>query len=264
MKAKEILGYLSYLYNGDWERMYKTITNREKVSKDEIANFNETYKGQFICIMDEEYPESLKRTSRPPFVLFYKGDLSLLNDENYKKTLSVVGSRDCSAYGRRATTKLIEEMPEDTIIVSGLAKGIDSVAHWTALNTNKKTIAVLGCGLNNIYPKENKELFDKIIENGGLIMTEYPDECEPDKENFLIRNRIIACLGKALLVGEANLKSGNSRTVKYALTQGKDVGCIPYHLDESSGCNQLIKDGAYLIETKSDLMNLMGVSNWNE
>lgn len=260
MKAKEILGYLSYIYEGNWDEIYAAIKRKQVIDMNNHEVFNALERLNYITITDANYPDCLKAGTKPPFVLYYKGDISLLKNQNYEKCLSVVGSRNASNYGREIVTKIINELPKDFIIVSGLAKGIDSCAHEAAINSDKKTIAVLANGINDCYPSSNRNLYEKIIEKGGLILSEYPNNVEASKDNFLIRNRLIALFGKSLLVGEAHLRSGTSVTISHALSLGKDVGCIPYHANEKSACNLLIKDGAYLIENKEDIFTLMGLS----
>jgi DNA processing protein len=191
--------------------------------------------------------------------LYYKGDIDLLKSDQ-SKFLTVIGSRDCTNYGREAVTEIVKDLPEDIVIVSGLARGIDGAGQKAALDSNKKTIGVLGGGIDNIYPKENKDLFTRICNGGGLLLSEYPEAQEPKPNNFLFRNRIIACLGKAVLVGESYARSGTHATVCFALNEGRDIGCIPYHSNEKSNCNQFIKDGASLIENAKDVLLMMGIN----
>lgn len=229
MKSKDLLLYLAIKNNGDWDAIYRFIKDKKQLNKEEMAETIKDYKGDFICLTDENYPEILKTTYKPPFILFYKGDISLLNTER-KNMLSVIGSRNCSTYAKEMTDKIINELPENICVISGMAKGIDGIAHEAAIKSKKKTIAVLGGGLNNIYPKENTNLFNSIVENGGLIISEYPGNCEPKKENFLFRNRLIATLCKALFVAESYGRSGSSSTVCCALQENRDICLSLIHI----------------------------------
>ncbi len=264
MKGRDLIAYLSYLYDGNWEEIYEAIKSKQRVTEKEIEDFlSKENIGPYLTLVDAEYPSSLKKISRPPFVLYYKGDLSLISDDNYDNCLAIVGSRNSSKYGEDSVQNIVEKLTNNVIIVSGLAIGIDKIAHQSALFSNKKTVAVLGSGIGNCYPKENESLLDEIVNKGGLIISEYPFNVEASKDNFLFRNRLIAAFGKAVLVGEAHLRSGTSRTVNYAINCGKDVGCIPYPLSNDgikSGCNRLIKDGSYLIEDDNDIYDLLGIN----
>lgn len=202
-----------------------------------------------ITIMDDAYPECLKNLAEPPFVLYYKGDLSLLKCQ----AVSVVGSRDITTYAKTMTENLIGVLSQQAVIVSGLAKGIDACAHEAGL-LGRSTIAVLGCGIDRVYPLENKALYEQISRK-GLILSEYPGRASPLKHRFPWRNRLVAALGKALVVMQADLKSGSMITVTQALNLGKDVYTIPYDLThpEGRGCNLLIQQGAMMILSEEDL-----------
>ena len=263
MKGRDLLAYLSYLFEGDWDKIYQAIKAKKSVTNEEVDNFLKVNTYDYLTLIDDNYPMCLKGIARPPFVLFYKGDISLIDEEYEKNRLSIVGSRESSKYGADAISYLTNKLDKEIIVVSGLAKGIDKIAHEAALEANMKTIAIVANGLNKCYPKENEGLAEKIIKNGGLVLSEYPINVEATKDKFLIRNRLIAAFGHALLVGEAHKRSGTTRTVSYMLAMGKDVGCIPYPIDfneKDSGCNKLIKDGAYLIENVDDIYNLLGRS----
>jgi DNA processing protein len=252
LKANFILLYFVYKYNSDIDLVLRALKDKEEVNADEINDVVEKTKSKFITILDNEYPEDLKKIDRPPIVLFYEGDISLLK-YNKDHKLAVIGSRNYSEYGKEITRKIVSELEDDYLVISGLARGIDSISHETAIDHGLKTIAVLGDGLFKIYPSENKSLYTRIVENGGLVISEYHDFVEPQKEFFLARNRIVAALCNFLLVSEAYGRSGTQRTVSCALNYGKDVGCIPYEANKGSLCNVLIKEGAYLIENAKDI-----------
>lgn len=249
---EDILVYFAIKYGGDWDLIYSAINRKERVDQEELKLIVESNKNKYITLIGDKYPSRLKSIYKPPFVLFYKGDISLLNTEC--KTIGVIGSRENSDYGKRVTEKLVKELvKEDCIIISGLAKGIDSIAHKACLDSKGKTIAVLGNGINNVYPKDNKMLQDE-ISNFGVVISEYPDFIESNKDNFPKRNRIIAGLSDGILVTEAKNKSGSMITVSRALEMGKDIFCVPCSIEVESGCNTLIKEGAKLVECAKDIL----------
>lgn len=253
--ANDVLFYFAYKYNSDTQKMIEAIKNKERASEEELEKIKQSCNEKFITIMDERYPMFLKNILNPPLVLFYRGNINLLFDELNPK-IAIIGSRDCSDYGKKSCKEIIKELPKNYSIVSGLAKGIDAIGHESALDNKLKTIAIIGSGFNKFYPKENYNLYKRIIENDGLVMTEYFPDSEPEAKNFVARNRIIAALSDFVLVGEAYEKSGTSITVSNALAMGKDVGCIPYERCKNSQCNLWIKQGAYLIETGNDIVQI--------
>ena len=218
-----------------------------------------------ILISSNEYPKKLKNIYDSPLKLYILGNKDLLN----QKGIAIVGSRKATQYGKKIAFKFAKELAEKGInIISGLAIGIDSYAHlgaiqaYTELNFSKKigkTIAVMGSGFNNIYPKENIELARKIIKSGGCIITEYSAETKPEKMNFPRRNRIISGLANGVLVVEAGKTSGALITAEFALEQGKEVFVIPGDItkEQSKGCNELIKDGAFLITNVQEIFNMI-------
>ena len=167
------------------------------------------YKVIKIDMNSKYYPERLRNIDSPPKELYCLGNLELLN---YDKNIAIIGSRDCSYYGERATKDFSFNLAKENVcIVSGLAKGIDSFAHIGALNAKAKTIAVIGSGLDNIYPKENIKLAESIVANDGLVITEYPLGSQPLKQHFPARNRIISGLSDGVLVTEARKNSGTNK-----------------------------------------------------
>ena len=177
-----------------------------------------------VNIQDKEYPQMLKEIYSPPISLYIKGDKNILNNNS----IAIIGCREASEYGKKASKYFSYNLAKKGInIVSGLAKGIDSYSHIGAICANGKTIAVIGNGLDTIYPKENKNLEENIIKSGGAILSEYPLGTKPEKMNFPARNRIISGLSKAVVVIEAKEKSGTLITVDFALEQGRDVYVVP-------------------------------------
>lgn len=204
-----------------------------------------------LTLEDEKYPESLRETFDPPFVLYCAGRPEVLNE----LAISVVGSRNPTPYGRAVAEKLAQDLAAvGLVVVSGMARGIDSIAHWGALKEGK-TVAVLGSGLENIYPKENRALFRKIAE-GGAVVTEFPLDSPPLGFHFPLRNRIISGLSLAVVVVEASRKSGALITARLGLEQNREVMAVPGNItsDLSQGANWLIKTGAKLVETWEDVV----------
>lgn len=212
-----------------------------------------TSKIKTIRIGDKNYPEKLMNIYGRPQTLYILGNETLLNE----KSIAIIGCRNASNYGLRSAYQFGYELAKKGIcIVSGFARGIDTYAHKGALAAKGKTIAVLGCGLNVVYPPENMELYKQILIKGGAIITEYPLESKPERHHFPIRNRIISGLSDGILVVEAKKKSGTLITVEYALEQGKEVYAIPGNItsENSEGTNELIKEGAIPVTKIEDFM----------
>ncbi len=209
-----------------------------------------------INIEDKRYPPVLKQIYDPPPVLYIKGTLS--RQDNL--AISIVGTRRCSLYGQEQASRFAHLLASAGFtIVSGMARGIDTAAHHGALSASRRTIAVQGCGLANIFPPENKKLFELIAESGACI-SELPLQYEPLAENFPTRNRIIAGLSLGTIVIEAGLNSGAMITAKEALENNREVMAIPGKIDSplNKGVHQLIKQGAKLIESVEDVMEALG------
>lgn len=207
----------------------------------------------YITTEDEAYPDTLHNIDAKPFVLFYKGNIGLLKSE--EKSVGIVGSRNCSTYGVRVTSMIAKELALNGIkVISGGARGIDSVAHRECVNNNGKTIVVLGSGVDVPYPYENKNLF-KEVEKNGLIISEFLPGTAPKPYNFPRRNRIISGLSNALVVPEAAAKSGSLITVEYALNFGVPVFTVPGNIfsKESKGCNTLKSEGAHTFTDMEDI-----------
>ncbi len=252
---------------GIGEKTIKNILNKDrKASVEKHMKYMQENDIDIISIYDKEYPILLKEIHDPPISLYSKGDTTLLN----KKAIGIVGCREATEYGKSAAKYFAYHLAQEGInIVSGLAKGVDSCAHIGAICAKKgtnipqvnsyphvdnlkdcgKTIAVVGNGLDRVYPKENEELANQMIEKGGIILSEYPLGTKPDKMNFPARNRIISGLSKGILVVEAKEKSGTLITVDFALEQGRDVFVVPGNINSvnSVGTNRLIQQGAKLV-----------------
>ncbi|MGN1343193.1 MAG: DNA-processing protein DprA [Traorella sp.] len=230
---KQIL-YYALIYKGEYQQMKKAIEKNE--------NWEEIdYSGNYITILDELYPKILFELEYPPLILFYEGNLSLLE----KNIICIIGSRKCSAYASQSCFDLISNLPKEDVIVSGLALGIDALAHQRAIQLGHKCIGVIGCGCNVVYPKHNKALYEEIKKN-HLLISEYPNDVMPLAHHFPWRNRILACLGKKCYVVEAKSKSGTMVTANYALTLNREIIAFPYRYNDDfgRGCNELIEQGA--------------------
>jgi len=257
MTGREACVYLSLKYKGEWEEIYRAIREKERPDWEEFDRLKATNSGQYVTLCDAEYPQAFKVVEKPPFAVFYHGDWSLVKES--ERTVSYVGSRNASAYGLQKTREIVTALAKKgVVIVTGLAKGIDAEAAKAALEAGGKVIAVLGNGIDYCYPSSNKELYEK-IKATGLVLSEYPGLTPPDKSHFPLRNRLVASLGKGLVVGEASKKSGTLITVGQALSLNKEVGCLPYEATGESGCNMLIKEGAYLLENAQDVLAMIGL-----
>ena len=228
---------------------------------DNVKNKLNKEKVEFISIEDKGYPEQLKYIHNAPSMLFYKGDISIIN-ENIN--LAMVGSRKATSYGI-SCAKLISKGISDLgiNIVSGLAIGIDSYAHIGCMQGSGKTIAVLGSPVNNILPRKNSNLANQILENGGLILSDYNINATVFPSNYANRNRIISGISDGVIVVEAAKKSGALITVEFALEQGKNVFAIPGNINSymSEGCNKIIKEGAILTNNIEDILNEYEILN---
>lgn len=219
-----------------------------------------------ISYFDSLYPEKLKKFEDAPCILYFKGDIEKLND-NYN--ISIVGSRKCTYYGINVAKVISSELSKNNInIISGMAKGIDTIAHNCSLDNHGYTCAILGSGIDIIYPTENKSLYGRLIQS-GCVISEFPPRTPPFALNFPIRNRIISELSDIVIVIEAGLKSGSLITARLALEVGIDVMAVPGSIfsEQSKGSNKIIKDGAFpltCIDDIFDLLNLNYIGNMKE
>lgn len=257
------LGDLSYLWSMDTKELLSINDIKEELKHEIIKNRNDLYyenlfkkiDGNKIKIMtcyDENYPSSLRYINESPKVLYIKGQL-LPEDET---SIAIVGSRKSTSYGNWVAEKLSNELANIGIcLISGMAKGIDTQVHLSALNNKGRTIAVLGCGVDVVYPSSNRELYDRIQDN-GCIISEFPLGTQPLPYNFPQRNRIISGLSLGVVVVEATEKSGSLITAHHAMEQGKDVFAVPGNINSifSKGTNLLIKDGAKLVMSVEDII----------
>lgn len=210
-----------------------------------------------------EFPEKLKIIEDSPKKIYVMGNKELLKE----KTIAVVGSRDCTEYGKQNAYEFGKQIARHGIIVvSGMAKGIDSAAHLGCIENGGKTIAVLGAGFNHIFPKQNIGLFHKIIETGGAVITEYAPNINIKSEQFRQRNRIVSALSMGVLVIEAEHRSGTTITAGFARKQGKPIFCIPNSLDNPKGIgtNELLKKDAILVTNIEDILYTLNLENMKQ
>jgi DNA processing protein len=223
--------------------------------------FIEKYKIKTLFLTDPDYPKRLLNCYDSPTLLFYKG----IADLNASKILAIVGTRSNTDYGKQFTEKLVKDLSEQNIlIISGLAHGIDAIAHKAALKNGLPTVGVVGQGLDKMYPSENTGLAKEMIKEGGGILSEFFSGTKPDKHNFPLRNRIVAGLSDATIVVETNIKGGSMITAKLADAYNRDVFTVPGRtIDKaSSGCNHLIKyNKAILLTDAEELLDVLG---WHE
>lgn len=244
------------------ETVKNIIESKDKKIIEKHIQYMKNNKIDIITINEESYPQTLKEIYDSPVSLYIKGNKKILNGDN----MGIVGCRECTEYGKKAAKYFAYNLTKENInVVSGLARGIDSYAHLgslsTVLDVEKikncgKTIAVIGNGLDIVYPRENTELANEIVRSGGAIISEYPCGTSPDKMNFPARNRIISGISKGIIVVEAKAKSGTLITVDFALEQGRDVYVVPGNINSinSVGTNDLIKQGAKLVSIYKDIL----------
>lgn len=242
MKKEQLL-YYSLKYQGDYFKIKKAIFNQESWRK-------LNYLGNYLSILDKNYPSALKRLKQAPYIIYYYGDLTLLN----KPLVSVVGSSVTTYYGLKLTDIIVRQVTKQQVVVSGLRKGIETRVHLSALK-NGKSIAILAGGINYIYPKDNYDLYQR-LKKQHLILSEFPGFSKPTQSTFQAQVRIIVALGESLIVTQAHKYSSCFFSVDQALEQGKSIYSIPYQLDDKSGsgCNYLLELGALYFKIENDLI----------
>ena len=252
--SRKILIYLAVKYDGDPIKIINAVRlhEDEHVPYSEMEKVCDSIKSKVITYLDKDFPSKLKTMFRPPLVLFYYGDITLLDDD--KRRYGVVGSREYSEYGEMATMKLVKEMGRDKVVVSGMAKGIDTISHNAALENKARTIAVLGSGIDNCYPEENKDLYER-LKKEELVISEYPNMSEPDKTHFPMRNRLVVALSDALIVPQINSHvSGTTISVNLAVGSNKPVYVVPHSIFEETVNNDLIQEGANVAENGRQIL----------
>jgi DNA processing protein len=255
-----IFGGASNVYNQSFDTLkkvgmtieqYKSLHDSTVIEKaKEINDICNNKDIKIITLEHDEYPELLKYIYNPPLILYARGNIPKSNP------VAVVGSRNASGYGMETASRISKDLAQAGItIVSGMARGIDTSAHCGALKAKGKTVAVLGCGVDIVYPPENRNLMNRIIESGAVI-SEYPPGTRPLYYHFPSRNRIISGMSLGTLIVEAGMKSGSLITANYALDQGREVFAVPGDITHynSMGTNRLIKDGAKMVLCAQDVL----------
>lgn len=261
---EEIWKYINKGGSFDSKTIDKAL--RSSMNMDSIKKTIEVVEAKEMHVIncrDEKYPQKLKELPDYPYLIYYYGDIKKVNT---LKAVSMVGSRRCTAYGRNAATEIASGLAKYQVnIVSGMARGIDSVSHWAAINNDGFTTAVMGCGLDRIYPTENRKLFNEIKSHGCLI-SEFPPGTPPFAYNFPLRNRIISGLSDMIIVVEAAKDSGSLITAGRAADQGRTVMAVPGSVfsKQSKGTNELIRDGADIFIDMDQLLETLGILKQND
>lgn len=245
MNTSKILTASMIKTGGDWIKAYSQIEKRSiDIEEEECDNLISSNRELAITILDDNYPAELKRIYHPPFALFYRGDLSLLESE---KRLSVSGGRNPTQNVVSQLNKVIEELNNDIVIITADSKGCDREVITNAIKNNRKVIMVLASGL------DNGECVDMVVKNGGLVITEYPNGIAKSAENCMSRCRIVSALSQSLFVPQTEIRGGAMVSVQNALQFGATIMCFPSENFGVSGCNLLIKEGAILVESAEDI-----------
>ena len=234
----------------------RAIASSAKDEKlDYIIHKIDEYKMDVTTFLDKDFPSILNHIYNPPAILFMRGNRALL-DKRLNR-IALVGARSCSLYGRNVARMLGKELGKySTIIVSGGARGIDTHGHEGLLTSQGYGIVVMGCGLDIVYPRENTKLFDRILQNNGLLVSEYPPGTPPSAKHFPARNRIISCLSRGVIVVEAKASSGSLITADMAVSEGRDVFVVPCNLlDHTADGNKfLMRNGAFVLTGYEDIV----------
>lgn len=242
MEISERILAAAVVHHGEWEAIARSLRDNQPLPPASMSC-------QAVTIADTAYPASLRQLRFPPWVLFYRGRLELLNTLG----IGIVGSRRACQRGLLMTVECCRELSGE-MVVSGLAKGIDACAHQTCLKLGMPTVGVAGCGLDRPYPAENRLLYEQLGKQ-QLILSEYPPGTPPLRHHFPWRNRLIAALSRQILVMQADYRSGTMSTVNEALELGRKIWCVPYPEAEieGRGCNLLIEQGARALIRPSQL-----------
>ncbi len=247
--------------NGIGDKSIEEIEQkRSQINPEQLLEQHQQQNINFWTPLDEDYPRLLKEIPSPPTVLYYRGKVNLPENQGLTPLIGIVGTRNLTEYGRRWTRKIAQTLTKHGFtIVSGMAAGIDKEAHSSCLAAGGRTLAVLGTGVDIIYPQSNSQLYQR-IQKQGLVLSEYDLGTKPNKQNFPPRNRIIAGLCRAVLVTEAPSRSGALITARYGNEFGRDVYALPGSLDnpQSLGCLELIHKGGQVILSESHLLEMLG------
>lgn len=254
-KARDIVLALSVKCRGEWKDIYDIIEKKKRISDEEIQDALRNLNSSFVCITDDSFPDCVKSVYQPPFLLYYYGNYSLVSR---KRKLAAVGTRTPSEYQEKMTKKLIGETIDhfegDVVIVSGMANGLDSIAMRQAMRRGTPIIGILGSGIDNPYPENNRDIYDYCRDGKGLILSEYPTTIEPLPQHFTFRNRLIAAVGDVCFIDGGKIRSGTASTARQALELGKDILALPCDISGDDLTNSLIKDGAHSVLDAMDIV----------
>lgn len=235
----------------DFRKTFSITEYEQKLKKTKVG---------YLTLQDTDYPQQLKQIQKPPFMLYVKGSFDFNAIEN-QRTIAIVGTRKITAYGKQVTESLTSDLAANGfVIVSGLAMGVDATAHRTTIENKGKTLAVLGCGVDCCYPRENQRLYEDILDNGGAVVSEYPLGQQPSQGSFPSRNRIIAGLSQGVVVTEGAADSGALYTAEEAFALSRPVFAVPGPITSglSKGPHSLIAKGGKLISSAEDIMKELG------
>lgn len=255
MDAKQILLALSYKNQGQWESIYNDLEKKNRVTGDDYHLAEKNTKSSYFSIIDDVYPDGLKEVAKPPILLYYYGNLSLLR---YRYRLTVVGSRRPTLYQNNIVYSFISECEEklnnELVIISGMAKGIDQAGMKAAMDRNAPVISVIGSGIDNPYPDENDGIYEYCKSGKGLVISEYPGMLNAKPDNFVMRNRILAGLSMLTFVGAGKQRSGTVVTVRHSIDKNNEILALPCNTTGDDFTNILIKEGATSVLTSNDLL----------
>ena len=254
MNSRKLLIALAIIHEGKWQEIFTALQNHEQVDEEVADGYIKHIKSGVLTIFDPQYPDYLKHSYKPPFVLFYYGDISLISNKD--NNVAVVGSRSPSIQGKENIQYIVEGIAKRYNIVSGLARGIDAVAHRTAIESGGKTIAVLGNGIEYCYPSENGELY-QIIRKNHLVISEYFNYVSPDSTNFPQRNRLIVAFSKGTIIGEARKRSGTLITANFTLQDNQNLMSLPSGDIHDSLNNLFVREGCPLVLSPEDVFEYL-------
>ena len=242
MKSREILAYLSVKHNGDWNKIYQDLMNKKYGSEEEMKEILSTIKCNYITLIDKEYPNYLKQVFKPPFVLFYYGDISLIKDKN--QNLLICGGRDIDINNTKALEQIIPNMADKNLITT-LSLGTGEIVLRQAIREKRKAVCVMMSGIDNCYPNSLKNIYDHFkLSRNGLVISEYPNNVQPSNESGMMRARYISNLSQEMIVSQINKHSGSVVIVNNALQYGNTVNVIPQPFNSDYYNNTLIYEGA--------------------
>ena len=248
--GRYLLIHFAVKYQGDYDKITVALRTCEDVPFEEAFATFKSLKCKCLTMLDYDYPLKLKQVFKPPYVLFYYGDISLLD----KRIIATVGSRDYNEVGKESTELVLKEIIPGNVMISGMARGIDTIAHICAIRNKGRTIAVLGSGIDYVYPPENKYLYN-IIKKNHLVISEYPGDTLPQPSQFPARNRIVVALSDCVFVSQINsFRSGTMISYNMAAEMNKPVLVAPHPFSSPTINNRLIDEGAMMAIDKKQIM----------